>query len=208
MSKIKVFSVFLILTFSFVLLILTQSISSASASVGFVLIVFNVALGGGCIAFNHMCTCKSFVLTQQGIMIGQGAIQFASTQDMLSNKYNISILVGCYIASTLIVINIVRAIRRRIERNAELRVNLGEEVQDIEYYPPPMEQTIPFVVTNSPVPTPHARECTICMELLSNPDSIIALPCAHVFHSSCIREWLSKQTTCPMCSTVVNASYC
>nr|XP_025139426.1 E3 ubiquitin-protein ligase DZIP3 isoform X4 [Bubalus bubalis] len=40
--------------------------------------------------------------------------------------------------------------------------------------------------------------CVICHENLS-PDNLSVLPCAHKFHSQCIRPWLMQQGTCPTC---------
>nr|XP_012045303.2 E3 ubiquitin-protein ligase DZIP3 isoform X10 [Ovis aries] len=40
--------------------------------------------------------------------------------------------------------------------------------------------------------------CVICHENLS-PDKLSVLPCAHKFHSQCIRPWLMQQGTCPTC---------
>ena len=33
----------------------------------------------------------------------------------------------------------------------------------------------------------------------STPSEIVALPCRHLFHSSCLLPWLSRKTTCPSC---------
>ena len=43
------------------------------------------------------------------------------------------------------------------------------------------------------------KKCVICYEDFMNNDSAIFLPCFHVFHSNCIREWLSKKDICPLC---------
>ncbi|XP_048202529.1 E3 ubiquitin-protein ligase DZIP3 isoform X6 [Perognathus longimembris pacificus] len=40
--------------------------------------------------------------------------------------------------------------------------------------------------------------CVICHENLS-PENLSVLPCAHKFHSQCIRPWLIQQGTCPTC---------
>ncbi|XP_030692595.1 E3 ubiquitin-protein ligase DZIP3 isoform X3 [Globicephala melas] len=40
--------------------------------------------------------------------------------------------------------------------------------------------------------------CVICHENLS-PENLTVLPCAHKFHSQCIRPWLMQQGTCPTC---------
>ena len=43
------------------------------------------------------------------------------------------------------------------------------------------------------------KKCVICYEDFKNNDSAIFLPCFHVFHSNCIKEWLSKKDICPCC---------
>ncbi|XP_042637687.1 E3 ubiquitin-protein ligase DZIP3 [Orycteropus afer afer] len=40
--------------------------------------------------------------------------------------------------------------------------------------------------------------CVICHENLS-PENLSVLPCAHKFHTQCIRPWLLQQGTCPTC---------
>ncbi|CAE6200992.1 unnamed protein product [Arabidopsis arenosa] len=47
--------------------------------------------------------------------------------------------------------------------------------------------------------------CSICMEEFSESrdDNIILLPdCFHLFHQSCIFEWLKRQRSCPLCRRV------
>ena len=44
--------------------------------------------------------------------------------------------------------------------------------------------------------------CIICREDMV-PGSAKKLRCGHVFHSSCLRSWLERQQTCPMCRTSV-----
>eukprot|EP01053_Blabericola_migrator_P003644 Blabericola_migrator_1__3643@NODE_2091_length_3291_cov_110_778226_g1325_i0_p1_GENE_NODE_2091_length_3291_cov_110_778226_g1325_i0NODE_2091_length_3291_cov_110_778226_g1325_i0_p1_ORF_typecomplete_len416_score45_63zfRING_2/PF13639_6/8_8e15zfC3HC4_2/PF13923_6/1_3e08zfrbx1/PF12678_7/2e03zfrbx1/PF12678_7/8_4e07zfC3HC4_3/PF13920_6/88zfC3HC4_3/PF13920_6/3_2e08zfRING_5/PF14634_6/1_4e07zfANAPC11/PF12861_7/2e07zfC3HC4/PF00097_25/9_8e07zfRING_11/PF17123_5/6_9e03zfRING_11/PF17123_5/1_1e06ProkRING_4/PF14447_6 len=51
----------------------------------------------------------------------------------------------------------------------------------------------------SPLPT---LTCPICVTEFAGSDEIILLPCdprRHVFHTSCILEWLRKSQHCPMC---------
>jgi hypothetical protein len=40
-------------------------------------------------------------------------------------------------------------------------------------------------------------ECSICLDCLIK--DVYALPCAHIFHEKCIKQWLTKKTTCPIC---------
>eukprot|EP01056_Protomagalhaensia_sp_Gyna25_P002029 Protomagalhaensia_sp_Gyna_25__2028@NODE_208_length_4405_cov_20_746221_g162_i0_p2_GENE_NODE_208_length_4405_cov_20_746221_g162_i0NODE_208_length_4405_cov_20_746221_g162_i0_p2_ORF_typecomplete_len398_score32_47zfRING_2/PF13639_6/1_3e15zfC3HC4_3/PF13920_6/8_3zfC3HC4_3/PF13920_6/8e09zfC3HC4_2/PF13923_6/8_6e09zfANAPC11/PF12861_7/3_9e08zfRING_5/PF14634_6/3_7e08zfrbx1/PF12678_7/2_6e03zfrbx1/PF12678_7/2_2e07zfC3HC4/PF00097_25/1_1e06zfRING_11/PF17123_5/5_9e03zfRING_11/PF17123_5/1_5e06ProkRING_4/PF14447_6 len=44
--------------------------------------------------------------------------------------------------------------------------------------------------------------CPICVTEFAGDDEILLLPCdprRHVFHTSCIQEWLKKSQHCPMC---------
>ena len=43
------------------------------------------------------------------------------------------------------------------------------------------------------------EECCICMEAYNNKDSIISLPCKHLFCLTCMQKWTQKQLTCPYC---------
>lgn len=44
-------------------------------------------------------------------------------------------------------------------------------------------------------------DCSICLDLLSkNEDYCLKIKkCSHIFHETCIVQWLSKNTTCPIC---------
>ena len=50
--------------------------------------------------------------------------------------------------------------------------------------------------------------CIICREEMLNstetpptitPGSIKRLPCGHIFHATCLRNWFQRQQTCPTC---------
>jgi hypothetical protein len=45
-----------------------------------------------------------------------------------------------------------------------------------------------------------ACTCAICMDELGT--SIEVCPCGHVYHSSCIREWINQKRVCPQCKGV------
>lgn len=49
--------------------------------------------------------------------------------------------------------------------------------------------------------------CVICLESLQINDGVSgalrALPCGHVFHTTCIQHWLSNSPTCPLCKSSV-----
>ena len=48
-------------------------------------------------------------------------------------------------------------------------------------------------------------ECAICLSKFDIGDMLISLPCdeRHSFHARCIREWLRRQNSCPLCQRIV-----
>jgi hypothetical protein len=49
--------------------------------------------------------------------------------------------------------------------------------------------------------------CIICAEAFASSDGpekapLVIKPCGHAFHSSCLKQWLAKSKTCPICRCV------
>jgi len=43
------------------------------------------------------------------------------------------------------------------------------------------------------------KKCAICLEHYIKGDDLIALPCIHIFHANCIKNWLIRHSICPIC---------
>jgi hypothetical protein len=43
------------------------------------------------------------------------------------------------------------------------------------------------------------EQCIICLEYFLKDEFITTLSCSHVFHSLCLKEWILRKTTCPLC---------
>ena len=43
------------------------------------------------------------------------------------------------------------------------------------------------------------KNCVICLEDFKNEDRATILPCIHLFHTDCIKNWLKTQDSCPIC---------
>ena len=41
-------------------------------------------------------------------------------------------------------------------------------------------------------------ECPICLDNFSR-DLMVALPCGHIYHEKCAKDWLRRATSCPSC---------
>ena len=46
-------------------------------------------------------------------------------------------------------------------------------------------------------------QCIICMEEFEKNENVKLLPCGHIFHDNCIKEWLLKQKSCPFCKSEI-----
>eukprot|EP00929_Paragymnodinium_shiwhaense_P001824 TRINITY_DN102030_c0_g1_i1.p1 TRINITY_DN102030_c0_g1~~TRINITY_DN102030_c0_g1_i1.p1 ORF type:complete len:1008 (+),score=202.88 TRINITY_DN102030_c0_g1_i1:153-3026(+) len=47
------------------------------------------------------------------------------------------------------------------------------------------------------------EDCCLCLESMADPTKLALLPCAHVFHTDCIRAVLEKHSRCPQCNAPV-----
>lgn len=51
------------------------------------------------------------------------------------------------------------------------------------------------------------KDCIICLSEYQINDEITALPCTHIFHNSCIINWLKQNQTCPLCKYKISKSH-
>ena len=66
--------------------------------------------------------------------------------------------------------------------------------------------TIPaFVYTRKDDLVGDNYDCSICMCDFTMGEMLICLPCdgRHSFHACCIREWLTRQNSCPLCQKTI-----
>ena len=49
------------------------------------------------------------------------------------------------------------------------------------------------------------KNCVICLEDFENGDKAVILPCIHLFHNKCIKNWLKTQNCCPICKYKLTA---
>jgi len=42
-------------------------------------------------------------------------------------------------------------------------------------------------------------ECSVCKDRFTNGESVLKLPCLHLYHRACILPWLKDHNTCPTC---------
>lgn len=79
----------------------------------------------------------------------------------------------------------------------ELEDDMGEMQEE------PTPEHVIAALPQRPVET--TCECAICQECLPVNSIATHLKCGHAYHEACIRPWLQKQHTCPICRTDVLA---
>ena len=55
----------------------------------------------------------------------------------------------------------------------------------------------------------NAESCIICLEKFKQEDIISELTCnaKHIFHASCINQWLGTKLACPLCNQIVDRNH-
>ena len=50
-----------------------------------------------------------------------------------------------------------------------------------------------------------SKDCSICLSDFDLGELVMPLPCdgKHSFHAECIRQWLERQNSCPLCQKMV-----
>ena len=79
-----------------------------------------------------------------------------------------------------------------------------EEEEEAEADAATTEPTEPAVASPPP---PPPEDCVICACAFAPADALKRLPCGHSgFHVDCIRAWLSRSPTCPLCRCACRAA--
>ena len=80
--------------------------------------------------------------------------------------------------------------------NISSKINEGLDDETINKYP---ESTIKSVKKLAE----DKKKCLICLEKFVKGQKSIALPCIHIFHSQCIKQWMKKKNSCPICKNKI-----
>ena len=94
------------------------------------------------------------------------------------------------------------AFQDQIRLSNPAKVNTG--LSQLELYK--LMKRIRFTNSTQKTRCTHAMnlkdtQCTICLQSFEDGENLACLPCdgKHVFHEMCIRTWLSKRDSCPLC---------
>ena len=89
-------------------------------------------------------------------------------------------------------------------QNHNQRQQQQQDINEPSRAPPPAAtkaiRQLPLVsVTPPDLVDPNNRECCICFESHDIRQTVIRLPCSHIYHPPCITDWLNRHCTCPVC---------
>jgi len=71
-------------------------------------------------------------------------------------------------------------------------------------FPETLQQIEQFQWPPADVQASTQTTCMVCLGEFAACDQCRRLPCRHVFHSSCVEEWLRRCTDCPICKDNVD----
>jgi hypothetical protein len=53
---------------------------------------------------------------------------------------------------------------------------------------------------------PEKKDCVVCLNKYETKEKVLILPCTHMFHTNCIKDWFKSQNTCPICKFKLDRS--
>jgi len=102
--------------------------------------------------------------------------------------------------------------RRREERLRALNAALDAHMQaGLAGTEVPPAEAVEAMINNHTVTStwstgPAGAQCVICVEDLTEGESVRTLPCGHVYHQECIDLWLQRSRLCPLCKRPIDSS--
>ncbi|XP_059664565.1 E3 ubiquitin ligase BIG BROTHER-related-like [Cornus florida] len=85
-----------------------------------------------------------------------------------------------------------------------LRSDVGESIPGDEpiFFFKEIETAVKVNRLNDDHTSPSVDHCSICLQGFLTGTEIATTPCSHIFHHDCLRTWLPKNNSCPMCRSL------
>ena len=72
--------------------------------------------------------------------------------------------------------------------------------------PPPLAQAVLCSLEPTWLAADADDSCSICLERMCKGEEALQLSCQHAFHAACLRPWLARSGSCPLCKHAVDES--
>ena len=142
---------------------------------------------------------------------------FINTTIVPSRKYNyhneeifgwLVLSMFCAIPVFIIIINIIKSgttickyISRKIGSSKKYLVNhyFNSTTSEVNNYDETFTENNNYI--NNILTKIIDEECSICIDSYENNRTVYILECDHIFHSTCMDEWIkyNNRTICPLC---------
>ena len=108
--------------------------------------------------------------------------------------------------------NVLSSLHNYVSHMADLQNNIRALLEQINQ---PAQHPVPDTIVNElPEITIDSvdkldgdkKDCTICLNSFKHGDKALILPCIHIFHTDCIKNWFKTQNTCPNCKFKMDAN--
>ena len=87
-----------------------------------------------------------------------------------------------------------------LDSNSQIRNFLSEKNKDYDT----IMKFLPIWEIRENKKSDNNNNCVICLCEFNIGEQIAALPCLHIFHFECIKNWLKNELSCPVCKLQVN----
>jgi hypothetical protein len=105
--------------------------------------------------------------------------------------YRIGMTVVVFIFSFIIFCSYIQA------RKYNIRMII---VPDIEQQVPETQQQVRVITDTQFDKNTDEATCPICIESFEEDETVSKLSCGHTYKPQCIRDWLKKESRCPLCN--------
>ena len=135
----------------------------------------------------------------------QAVLSVSFTQYDTKSSANVYVIVGVLLGCGALCLSCclvcLRCIcRRRRVRHREARVQVYHN-WSLSASGPAEHEKILFQSSKVQLDPGNPQVCTICLDAMNDEGLLVALPCKHIFHTSCINAWFEKQNFCCICKT-------
>lgn len=73
------------------------------------------------------------------------------------------------------------------------------EEEELDDEAAPLSERARAALLTRPDAAPVDFVCSVCLNPAESGQDLTALPCEHVFHTTCVNQWFMNRSTCPMC---------
>ena len=82
--------------------------------------------------------------------------------------------------------------------------NAEAENEEIKRLKRESKMPVEYQIDNPLLLPKDKQNCVICITEFQKDDTVLSLPCLHIFHKECIVNWLKKNSSCPLCKYEVS----